>query len=85
MTHDLVVSIKICYTLMLSYVSSSKLSSYDSLKSNIGWFVNDFSKTIFKYDKRVILTFKSVSHGVKITLVMAIVEALIMIKGVRES
>jgi len=71
-------------SLMLSYVSSSKLSSYDFSKSNIGWFVNDFSTTIFKFGKRVILTFKSMSHDVNLTLVTAIVETLILIKGVGE-
>jgi len=68
--------------LLLSYVSSSKLSSYDSSKSNIGWFVNDVSTTTFKSGKRVISTFKSMSHGVNLTLVEAIVESLILIKGI---
>jgi hypothetical protein len=66
--------------LLLSFVSTSKLSSYDSSKSNIGWFVNDVSTTIFKSGKGVISKFKSMSHGVNLTLVEAIVEAVILIK-----
>jgi len=40
------------------------------------------STPIFKYGKGVISTFKSMSHGVNLTLVEAIVKALILIKGV---
>jgi hypothetical protein len=54
-----------------------KVSSYDSSKSNIGWFVNDISTSLFKYG-----TFKSISHSVNLALVEVIVEALILIKEV---
>jgi len=50
--------------------------------TNIGWFVNDVSTTIFKFGKGVISTFKSMPHNVNLALVEVIVEALTLIKGV---